>query len=442
MKEQKYSLFKYTWPIFIELLLQMFVGNIDQMMIAYDSQNSVAAVGNANQILNLLIWLFSTMSLAMSILVTQYFGSKQYKKISTTYTMSLILNGGFALVVALVLLFSQNAIFGFMQVPSEILKDAKLYLSIIAIGLPVQALYSTYVTMFRTQGWMKQTMVMSAIVNIINIVGNYLLIFGIGIFPPLHVAGIAISTNISRLIGLFALAYIFNKNSEIKLGFPKKEDQPLQQLSKIVGIAIPSSTESVSYDLSQIVIMKVVNTFGTKVINTKIYAGVLATFSFVYGNALSSATQIIVGYMIGAKEYEKTHQQVMKTMWMSILTAGTLSILLFMMSDSLFSIFTSDPEVLALGKKIMFVEIFLEIGRAVNLTMVRSLQSTQDVKYPAYVGIVSMWGIATLFSYILGQGFGLGLVGVWIAMAMDECLRGLLFIIRWNKKDWMKREIA
>lgn len=442
MKEQKYSLFKYTWPIFIELLLQMFVGNIDQMMIAYDSQNSVAAVGNANQILNLLIWLFSTMSLAMSILVTQYFGSKQYKKISTTYTMSLILNGGFALVVALVLLFAQNAIFGFMQVPSEILKDAKLYLSIIAIGLPVQALYSTYVTMFRTQGWMKQTMVMSAIVNIINIVGNYLLIFGIGIFPPLHVAGIAISTNISRLIGLFALAYIFNKNSEIKLGFPKKEDQPLQQLSKIVGIAIPSSTESVSYDLSQIVIMKVVNTFGTKVINTKIYAGVLATFSFVYGNALSSATQIIVGYMIGAKEYEKTHQQVMKTMWMSILTAGTLSILLFMMSDSLFSIFTSDPEVLALGKKIMFVEIFLEIGRAVNLTMVRSLQSTQDVKYPAYIGIVSMWGIATLFSYILGQGFGLGLVGVWIAMAMDECLRGLLFIIRWNKKDWMKREIA
>ena len=80
MSQQKYSLMKYTWPIFIELLLQMLVGHIDQLMISMDSQTGVAAVGNANQIMNLLVMLLSTISLAMSILVTQYFGSKQYEK--------------------------------------------------------------------------------------------------------------------------------------------------------------------------------------------------------------------------------------------------------------------------------------------------------------------------------------------------------------------------
>ena len=130
MSQKKYSLMKYTWPIFIELLLQMLVGNIDQIMISMDSQLGVAAVGNANQIMNLLVMLFSTISLAMSILVTQYFGSKQYDKISITYTVSLISNTLFALLIAVVLIVGMDIIYGFMQVPLEVLADAKIYLKI------------------------------------------------------------------------------------------------------------------------------------------------------------------------------------------------------------------------------------------------------------------------------------------------------------------------
>ena len=442
MSQKKYSLMKYTWPIFIELLLQMLVGNIDQIMISMDSQLGVAAVGNANQIMNLLVMLFSTISLAMSILVTQYFGSKQYDKISITYTVSLISNTLFALLIAVVLIVGMDIIYGFMQVPVEVLADAKIYLKIMAFGLPIQALYTTYVTMFRTQGWMKQTMLMSTFVNMLNIVGNACLIFGIGPFPALHVAGVAVSSVFARIIGLVFLAYIFNMKSEIKLCKPSKLNEPLKQFVKILNIGIPSAGESVSYDFSQIVIMKVINSFGTKVINTKVYAGVFATFSWVYGSSISSAAQIIVGFLMGGKQYDETHKEVMKAMWISVITAGLISLGLYLVSDPLFTIFTTDNEILELGRKILFIEIFLEIGRAVNMTLVRCLQATGDIKYPVYLGIIFMWGVATLGSYVFGSVLGLGLVGVWIAMALDECIRAVLLIIRWMKKDWMKRQLV
>ena len=442
MSQKKYSLMKYTWPIFIELLLQMLVGNIDQIMISMDSQLGVAAVGNANQIMNLLVMLFSTISLAMSILVTQYFGSKQYDKISITYTVSLISNTLFALLIAVVLIVGMDIIYGFMQVPLEVLADAKTYLKIMAFGLPIQALYTTYVTMFRTQGWMKQTMLMSTFVNMLNIVGNACLIFGIGPFPALHVAGVAVSSVFARIKGLVLLAYIFNMKSEIKLCKPSKQNEPLKQFVKILNIGIPSAGESVSYDFSQIVIMKVINSFGTKVINTKVYAGVFATFSWVYGSSISSAAQIIVGFLMGGKQYDETHKEVMKAMWISVITAGLISLGLYLVSDPLFTIFTTDNEILELGRKILFIEIFLEIGRAVNMTLVRCLQATGDIKYPVYLGIIFMWGVATLGSYVFGSVLGLGLVGVWIAMALDECIRAVLLIIRWMKKDWMKRQLV
>ena len=442
MSQKKYSLMKYTWPIFIELLLQMLVGNIDQLMISMDSQTGVAAVGNANQIMNLLVMLLSTISLAMSILVTQYFGSKQYEKISITYTVSLISNTLFAFVIAIVLIFGIDIIYGFMQVPLEVLADAKTYLIIMAFGLPIQALYTTYVTMFRTQGWMKQTMFMSTFVNILNVIGNACLLFGIGPFPALHVAGVAISSVFARVVGFILLAVIFNKNSEIKLRIPTKEQKPIKQFMKILHIGIPSASESVSYDFSQIVIMKVINGFGTKVINTKIYASVFATFSWVYASSISSASQIITGFLMGAKQYDDTHKEVMKAMWISVVTSGLIALSMYLVSDSLFVIFTNDIEVLELGKKILFIEIFLEIGRALNMTLVRCLQATGDVKYPVYLGVVFMWGVATLGSFIFGNVLGLGLVGVWIAMALDECIRAVLLMIRWMKKEWMKRQLV
>ncbi|MBR5796218.1 MAG: MATE family efflux transporter, partial [Erysipelotrichaceae bacterium] len=370
---KKYSLFKYTWPIFIEQLLQIFVGNIDQIMIAADSQNSVAAVGNCNTIYTFIIMLFSFTSMALSILVSQYMGSNQQKKVSQVFILSLILNLLFSLLLVGILLPFQSTIFSWMQIPTELLSDTSIYLTIVVLGLPIQSTYQTYSMMYRTQGMMKQSMFITAFVNILNIVGNYCLIFGIGPIPALHVAGAAISSVGSRLIGLCILIYVFHKQYKLEISKEDMKTDWKKQVSLLFKIGLPAAGEGVSYNLSQLVIMSFINSFGTLVINTKVYVGVLASFSYVFGTALSEAAQIIVGYLMGAKDYDGTHKQVMKVMKWSIIVSVIISTFMYLTSDMLLSLFTTDPYILKLGKQILLIDIFLEIGRAVNTTMVYCL---------------------------------------------------------------------
>jgi len=107
----------------------------------------------------------------------------------------------------------------------------------------------------------------------------------------------------------------------------------------------------------------------------------------------------------------------------------------------IFGIFTSNQEILSLLKTITFIEIFLELGRAVNLVLVRSMQAAGDTQYPVYVGILSMWGIATLLSYVFGIVLGWGLPGIWIAMALDECVRAIIFLVRFKRGGWRGKAV-
>lgn len=441
VQTHKMSLFHYTWPIFIELLLQMLVGNVDQMMMSQVSQNAVAAIGNANQIVNVLIITFSVISLAMTILVTQYFGSGNRERVGETYSLALFVNFVFGLGISVALVFFNRPIFAWMHVPAQILDDCAIYITIIGLGMVLQALFMTYVAMFRTQGWMKQTMAVSAVMNVLNIIGNFLLIQGVGPIPPLGIAGVAISSTVSRLIGLGLLIVLFNLRTTIEVHLRSLSPFPWGQLKKLLAIGIPSGGESVSYNLSQMVITKIVNGFGTAVINTRVYANMFAMVSYMYGSAVSQAAQILVGVLIGGRKLEDAHKQVMRTIIYSLIIGVGVSTLLYIFSDSLFGLFTDDLAVLRLGKQVMLIEIFLEAGRAVNMTQVRALQAAGDIQFPILLGIASQWGVAVTLSFVFAVGMNLGVVGVWLAMMIDEVLRAILFLLRWYSGKWKTRNL-
>jgi Na+-driven multidrug efflux pump len=211
---------------------------------------------------------------------------------------------------------------------------------------------------------------------------------------------------------------------------------PKLELKKLLGIGLPSGGENVCYSAAMTVILKIVNTFGTFVINTKVYASTFAWFSYLYSSAVGQASQVIIGNYMGAGEVDKVDKQVKITWRNAFLFALAISIMLFLFSDSLFRIFTDNPDVLILGKKIMFIEIFLGMGKSTNIILVRSLQTAGDIKFPTTIGIISMWAIAVGLGYVLGSILGLGLIGVWIAMALDEIIRAIIFAIRWKQGKW------
>ena len=428
------KLLKYTWPIFIELVLQLLVSNIDKIMVNKVTNTGASAIANASSIIDLLIIAFSVISLSVTILCSQFFGSGKTEKIEQLYALGIIVNGVFGFLISIVLLIFSKSIFRIMNIPLDCLNEAVIYLNICALGLLFQGVYATYSAMFRCNGWMKQSMLVSLLMNGLNIIGNYFLI------PHLGVAGAAISSVLSRIVGLSFLIIIFNLLSPIKVNFKCLNPWPVTLFNTMLKIGLPSGGESLSYNSSQMVILALVNLLGNSIVKVRTFAYMYAMIGYLLGCALSQASQIIIGYLVGSGNKDLAYLEAKKATILSVILNGSASFLIFVFVKPLFLLFI-DENLLEIANKVMLVDFILEIGRAINMTMVRSLQAVGDIKFPVICGILSMWLVSVPLAYYFGFVKNLGLTGIWIGMAFDECLRGIIFVIRWESGAWRKKEL-
>lgn len=427
-----YSLFHLTWPIFLEMVLQIMVGSVDQLMMSQFSQVGVTAIGNANQIVTFVLLLFNIVSSAALILISQYLGAGREKKAVQFYSLSLFLNGGASFLLSVVFILTARPLFTAMRVPQEALADCILYFRIIAVSFFVQALFVTFSAILKAHAFMKESMAVSVVMNLFNIVGNWLLI------PSMGVAGVALSSTVSRMVGLGLLIFFFVKRLHTPVGISVLKTVRFQDLRQLLSIGLPTGGEGLSYNLSQMGILVIVNSLGAYAVNTKIYVGILANISCLFAVSISQAVQVIVGHAAGARDYDYAKKRVRSCLGYAITASFVMSVALYLLSGPIFSIFTDYPEILALGKQIMLVEIVLEFGRAVNNVMIRSLQVSGDVKFPTFLAIACQWSVAFGLSYLFAYGFGWGLIGVWIAMAADECIRAFVLMWRWKQGVWQR----
>nr|WP_252894517.1 MATE family efflux transporter [Veillonella denticariosi] len=294
------SIWTLSWPIFIEVFLQMLVGNIDQLMMSHYSPEAVAAVANANQILNIFIMLIIVMSTATTIMIAQYLGARNQSKLSEVCTVSLVMNFLFSSIAAIFFITCHEWIFTWLGIPQETMSDTSLYTTIVAAGgLPIQAMYYALVAVFRGHSLTRITMYVALVMNIIHIMTNYVLIFGHGSIPSLGVLGVSISTWLSKVVGLVIIGYIFKRLLTLEISFRFLKPFPWHTIKSLLHISVPSGGETLSYQLSQTTIMKMVNILGLAVINTKVYVSVIAMLCYVYTIALANASQVIVGFLMG-----------------------------------------------------------------------------------------------------------------------------------------------
>ena len=444
MIKEKYdnkTIFMMSLPIFVELLLQLLVGNIDQFMISKYTQEAVAAIGNGNQIMNIVIVVLNVMSVSTTILISQYLGAKNKSKGSEVSTASLLISSVFSILITILVILFNKQLFMWLKVPNEILAETSRYTVIIASFVLIQGIYMTINSILRSYALMKEVMYVSILMNMINIIGNAILINGLFKAPRLGIVGAAISTNFSKCIGLIAVTIILIKKVDVKISLKYLKPFPIDTIKKLLFIGLPSGGESLSYNLSQMIILKVVNIFGTSVIATRVYGNMLANVCYVYSLAIGQATQVVIGYLIGAGREDEVENRVWSVSVISLVVSLAVTILIYFNSDAVFGIFSKDPVVLALGKKIIFIEIFLEIGRAINIVMTKCLIAAGDVYYPVLTTLTFSWVVAVGGSYILGVKLGLGLQGVWLAMMMDELIRAVIFAIRFKSCKWKNKSM-
>ena len=435
------NLFKMSIPIFIELLLQLLVGNIDQIMVSHHSQASVAAIVNGNQIINIIIITMNMLCMATTVVLTQCLGAEDEYKSNQLCVLSMLVIGTVSMISTGIALFLNRPIFQLMNIDASILHETCLYLMIVGGFSLIQGLYLNFAAILRSHTRLKEVMIVSVIMNVLNIIGNAILINGLFGFPQLGIVGAAISTVISKTIGLICIYVVFRKYTKIELKLKYLKQGSKEMLMKLLKIGIPSGAENFSYNLSQICILSVINPYGAAVTATKGYCSLLANFAYVYAIAISEAVQIVIGYLLGRGQVDEVGKKVWWTLKNSIGVCVGMLFVIWLFSLSVLGIFTQDEGMLSLGKQILLIDIFLEFGRAINILMTKCLISVGEIKLPICVGISFHWVVAVLLSWIFGGVLRFGLQGVSVAIAIHERSRGLIYFLRFRTDKWKKKYI-
>lgn len=428
-----------TVPIFIETLLVMSLGAIDTFMLSRVSDASVGAVGLANQIVSFCFIIFEVINLGTSVLCAQYLGAAMKRRLETVVGVALTVNLIFGLMISGLLFFFPSQIMSYAGLKGEMLRIGAGYMRISGAFAFVQALSMTLSACLRAVNKAYWPMLVVLIVNILNIIGNYAFIFGRLGAPALGAEGAAISTVAARCVAMAALFVIVFTTTIRRFPVEIFRRWPGDEFRNLMKIGLPSAGEQMSYYLSQLVIAFFITGLGLEALAARTYCVNVILYTYIFCIAIAHGGAIIIGHQVGASKWKAsfiTGKYVLKT---AAVITFFLSLVLALFGRTIMEALTANPEIIELGVKILWIDLLLEIGRPVNIFATNALQSAGDVNFPFYVGVICMWTIAVGLAWLVGVGFGFGLIGIWWMFCLDENVRGIIFIRRWWSLKWQHK---
>lgn len=434
------SLFAVFLPFLVETLLTNSMGTVNTLILSNYSDDAVAAVGAANQLMGMIYTFYTVISSGSSIFITHKLGAKQYKSASDAAFTAIVCSFGLSLAVGGVLSLLAEQVMGMMNLTGDVLAQATSYFRICVSFSFIQAIITSIAAVFRSYGLPKIAVFVSLFMNFMNAVLNMIVVFRPFETPLYGVSGIAVTNVISRASAMLLIVICLCRSS-LNLNFRSKNLKTLKCIGCILHIGLPGGISSLSYSTSQVVSTSILAVLGTAAISTKIYLSTIFFYVYVVGMSLGTATSLSIGWLTGAGDYERAYRLNLQNLRIAVTLNVIGSTLIFLFGQPLIRLFTDSPEIIALAAPIMFIDIFVEIGRAFNHIEDSSLRGAGDVMFSMVVSLVSCWVMSILFSYILGIRLGLGLTGCWIAFMMDELFRGLIFFFRWRSRKWVLKKV-
>ncbi|WP_284646383.1 MATE family efflux transporter [Paenibacillus silviterrae] len=436
---QKLSLFAVTWPIFIDSVLRMMLGTADVFMLSRISDQVTGAVGLANELIMFCILMFGFVGIGTSVAITQYLGAGRKEEASRISALAITVNLAIGLLISMLLLGFGDSLMRLMNLPAEQIQIANPYLKLISAFIWIEALSYAVSSVIRANGQTRDVMYVTLGVNIIHVIGNFLLIFGSLGFPEWGVFGAAVSTVISRFLGLLVLLVILYRRIPVKINMKDYITLNPVFLKQILGIGLPAAGEHLSWQSQHMMIVSFINMIGSSALSAHIYVMNVTNYYMALAMAIGVGTEIIVGHMVGAGEMNAAYRRLLRSLRVSFLVTAVVVGIAAIFRNDLMSLFTANPDIIAMGSTILILSILLEPGRTFNLVVINSLRAAGDARFPVLIGMISMWGVAVPLAYWLAIHLQMGLLGVWVAFTVDEWLRGLLMLLRWRSRAWEQK---
>lgn len=436
---RKVTLFSLAVPLFIEMLLFSMLGIVDTFILSRVSDEVAGGVGACNQIINFTKIVFNIICIGANVLVSQYIGAKSRESAQKAMVSSYVLVTAVGLAGSFVLFFYGKPILQLMGVTANLLDHAQTYIRIVGSMMFMQAILNLSTVLMRTHGYSKETLGITIAMNLINVVGDIILIFGFN----MGAAGAAYATCLGRVVAMLIAFRFVCKNILERNAFRHLRNFPVPIIRDLIRIGLPSAFENICYNLSQIVVSgMILYNLGETAYITRTYTQQIIIIFVTLALSIGQANQILIGRLVGAGSFDEAYHTCLKNFRKAFLLAIGYGLIFFFFGGTFIRIFTDDPEIIKWSAMVLMVNAFLEPGRTFNLVIINGLKGSGDAVFPVIIGIISMWLVATLGGWILGIALGLGLAGIWAAMALDEWLRGFIMLHRWRSRKWTSKALV
>ena len=429
-------------PLLLEQTLAVLIGMMDTVMVSSCGEAAVSGVSLVDSINILLIQVFSALATGGAVLSSQYLGKQDRNNAGRAAKMlfyvvlicSTVLMGA-CLVLRKPLL---KGIFG--AIDADVMDNAQVYFLLSALSYPFLAMYNASAALLRSMGNAKATLKVSLAMNIINVAGNALTIYGLG----WGVMGAGLATLVSRVIGAVVVQHAL-KDPHASIPYPRllQPEWNGGQVRKILAVSVPSGLENAFFQLGKLVLVRLVSTFGTAHIAANAVCSTISTFHCLPGNAIGLAMITVVGQCVGAREFGQARHYTRRLMQLTYICMSVLNIILLLVTPGMVGLFNLSEEATRLAILCVCIHgagcVFLW---PMAFTFPNALRAAGDAKYTMAVSAFSMVAFRVVFGYILAKGLGWGVVGVWTAMEIDWVFRITLFVLRYRSGKWESKVLV
>lgn len=433
------DIIRIAWPSFIELILTQLTSMVDLMMVGQLGAWALSAVGLTTQPKFLMMTMFTAMNVGATAMVARYKGAGNPEKANSILRQALILTLVLSSVSSLIgFIFSEPLVAFMGAADAQTLAGGTIYLQIQFAGFVFMALTTTVTAALRGVGDSRTAMVYNLTANVVNVIFNYLLIYGKFGFPEMGVAGASLATVIGQCVA-FVLAFraVLKKNSGyLHLSFRDSFKPDWDALGSIFKIGLPALLEQAIMRCGMIIYSKTVAGLGTVAFATHQVCMNIQSLSFMNGNAFAVSATSLMGQSLGKKRPDMAQAYVSRTQRVGMLVSILIAMVLFFFGGTVVSLYNNEPEIVQTGAQIMKMMALIQPFQSSQFIIAGALRGAGDTKATAVITFLTVLLVRPAFAIFSIHVLNWGLYGAWVAMVLDQLLRTTFVFGRFNSGKW------
>ena len=429
-------------PLIAEQALSVTIGLADTLMVSSVGEAAVSGVSLVDSFNTLMIQVMSALATGGAVVTSQYIGHREPKNATAAAAQILFVLASFSLVVAAVVVVGRHAILRgiFGSIDADVMRYAETYFLLSALSYPFIGLYNAGAALFRAQGNSKISMLSSLVMNVINIGGNAVLIYGFG----MGVLGAALASLVSRAVSCLVVLWLLQRPAcPLRVDGLRALAPDGGLIRRILRVGIPAGIENGMFQIGKLSVSSLTSTLGTAAIAANAVANTASTFLNIPANAVGMAALTVVGQCLGAGEKEQAVYYSRRLLLTAYCGAWVMNLSAFLFANRFaISLFNLSPEAQTMALQVMvwfnFVSLFFWPS---SFTLPNILRAAGDARFTMAVSILSMWVFRVGFCYVMVLGFHGRLLSIWMGMFLDWVFRSLCFFVRFARGRWMEQSV-